>query len=226
MQVQRWDSPVDVPRGHSSRATKRPGALKVKADNASGGGVAGNVRPSRAAGVPLRLSNRHPPRRTVPSERATVPTTPGRNSHRMTGGTREDPDRTMPPHLPNWSDWRKIFLRGLSAPGTLGAGDTPPHPPTLGTVHRGRGGGAVQASKGQVWTRHCAPAAAAFAQPSLPSQFPACVTASNCSIGSECWLGQGTRPSWFRASAPKFRSVWGWGLFEICEERPFQKSMG
>ena len=35
---------------------------------------------------------------------------------------------------------------------------------------------ALRAPKGQVWTRHFAPAAPAFKQPSLPSQFLAYVT--------------------------------------------------
>ena len=40
----------------------------------------------------------------------------------------------------------------------------------VGGVHK------VRASKGQVWTRHCAPAAPAFTQPSSPSQYIACST--------------------------------------------------
>ena len=58
------------------------------------------------------------------------------------------------------------------------------------------GGCPVGASKGQVWTRHCAPAAPAFTQPSLPSQFLACATTSSCSIGSECCSL--SSPTWAR----------------------------
>ena len=64
------------------------------------------------------------------------------------------------------------------------------------------------ASKGQVWTRHLAPAAPAFTRPSLPSQCIACSTLPFDSPLAQCaspvppWLGQETRACWFWALSP------------------------
>ena len=49
------------------------------------------------------------------------------------------------------------------------------------------------ASKGQAWTRHCAPAAPAFTRPSLPSQFLLCVTLGAGGGGSGYFRGRGTQ---------------------------------
>ena len=71
---------------------------------------------------------------------------------------------------------------------------------------RGFGRGGRGGSKGQVWPRHCAPAAPAFTRPSSPSQFLARATGQslfrwpNVLLPILPGLGKGTRASWFRAA--------------------------
>ena len=72
-----------------------------------------------------------------------------------------------------------LRLSGLTAAQTADSPQTPPKHACVYVAH-------TKASKGQVWTRHFAPAASALTRPSSPSQFPACVTASNGPTGSMC----------------------------------------
>ena len=76
------------------------------------------------------------------------------------GGSRPDPP--TPPHPTPWSQKRSRYLvtkkNSDLKPAVLGG----PQP--------------AQASKGQVWIRHFAPATPAFTQPSSPSQYIACST--------------------------------------------------